>query len=71
MEKMNLIKPDTLKDLLYKKFDEVPPINQEEIDPLTKGEFDVIKQLCSAFPEAEKAKEKIDIIIDKCGNSPR
>jgi len=71
MEKMNLIKSDTLKDLLYKKFEEVPAINVEEIDPLSRGEFEVIKEFCSAFPEATKAKEKIDIIIDKCGNYPR
>ena len=67
MEKMNLIKADTLKDLLFKKFEEVQAVNQEESDPLTKGEFDVIKELCAAHPAAIKAKEKIDIIIDKCG----
>ena len=67
MEKMNLIKAETLKDLLFKKFEEVQAVNQEESDPLTKGEFDVIKELCAAHPAAIKAKEKIDIIIDKCG----
>ena len=67
MEKMNLIKPETLRDLLFKKFEEVQTVNQEESDPLTKGEFDVIKELSAAHPEAIKAKEKIDIIIDKCG----
>jgi len=67
METMNLIKADTLKDLLFKKFEEVPEINHEETDPLTKGEFDVVKELLAAQPEGLKAKEKIDIIIDKCG----
>jgi len=70
MEKMDLIKPDTLKDLLFKKFEEAPPQN-EDIDPLSSGEFEVIKQLIAAVPEAAKAKEKIDKIIDKCGNPPR
>ena len=70
MEKMDLIKPDTLKDLLYKKFEETPP-QGEDVDPLSSGEFEVIKQLVAAMPEAAKAKEKIDIIIDKCGNPPR
>jgi len=71
MEKLNLISPDTLKDLLFKKFEEIQVVNQEETDPLTRGEFDVIKQLCSALSGASQAKEKIDIIIDKCGNPSR
>jgi len=71
MEKLNLIKPDTLKDLLYKKFEEVHTNNQDEPDPLTRGHFEVIKELCDAQPDAIKAKEKIDIIIDKCGLPPR
>merc|ERR1719244_570264 len=71
METMNLIKPDTLKDLLFKKFEEVQSVNQEETDQLTKGEFEVVKELIAAYPEARKAKEKIDIIIDKCGLPPR
>jgi len=71
MEAMNLIKSDTLKDLLFKKFEEVQSVNQEETDQLTKGEFEVVKELIAAYPEARKAKEKIDIIIDKCGLPPR
>merc|ERR1719184_116250 len=71
METMNLIKPDTLKDLLFKKFEEVQSVNQEETDQLTKGEFEVVKELIAAYPEARKAKEKMDIIIDKCGLPPR
>ena len=67
---MDLIKHDTLKDLLFKKFEEAPPQN-EDIDPLSSGEFEVIKQLISVVPEAAKAKEKIDKIIDKCGGPPR
>ena len=54
-----------------KKFEEVQSVNQEETDQLTKGEFEVVKELIAAYPEARKAKEKIDIIIDKCGLPPR
>ena len=70
MAEINLIMPDTLKDLLFKKFEECPP-QGEDVDPLSSGEFEVIKQLVAAIPEAARAKEKIDIIIDKCGNPPR
>jgi len=69
MEKMDLIKPETLKDLLFKKFEDTPP-HSEEVDPLSSGEFEVIKQLVAAMPEAAEAKEKIDKIIDKCGCPP-
>jgi len=70
MAEINLIMPDTLKDLLFKKFEDCPP-QGEDVDPLSSGEFEVIKQLVAAIPEAARAKEKIDIIIDKCGNPPR
>lgn len=70
MKELDLIKEDTLKDLLFKKFEEAPP-QGEDVDPLSSGEFEVIKQLVAAIPEAGKAKEKIDKIIDKCGNPPR
>jgi len=70
MEKIDLIKPDTLKDLLFKKFEDAPPLH-EEVDPLSNGDFEVIKQLLAAVPDAVRAKEKMDKIIDKCGNPPR
>jgi len=70
MNELDLIKSDTLKDLLFKKFEEAPP-QGEDVDPLSSGEFEVIKQLVAAIPEAAGAKEKIDKIIDKCGNPPR
>ena len=70
MEKIDLIKPDTLKDLLFKKFEDAPPLH-EEVDPLSNGDFEVIKQLLTAVPEAVRAKDKMDKIIDKCGNPPR
>ena len=65
-----MIKPDTLKDLLFKKFEDAPPLH-EEVDPLSNGDFEVIKQLLATVPDAVRAKEKMDKIIDKCGNPPR
>merc|ERR1711936_1341759 len=59
-----------LKDLLFKKFEDAPPLH-EEVDPLSNGDFEVIKQLLAAVPDAVRAKEKMDKIIDKCGNPPR
>lgn len=41
-----------------------------KISPVISGEFEVIKQLVAAMPEAAEAKEKIDKIIDKCGCPP-
>jgi len=71
MEEIELIHPDTVKDLLYNKFERVPNKSQDEDDPFTRGEFDVIKELCSIMPSAVEAKKKIDIIIDKCGPPPK
>ena len=71
MEQIKLIHPNTLKDLLYTKFEQNPSNNQEEDDPFARGEFDVIKQFCATIPSATEAKSKIDIIIDKCGPPPR
>ena len=70
MEELKLIDPSTLKDLLYQKFENILYTEEEE-DPLARGEFEVIKELCVAVPEALEAKKKIDIIIDKCGPPPR
>merc|ERR1711915_197625 len=66
MNDINLISSQTLKDLLYEKFERV-----EDEDPLCKGEFEVIKQLCEALPGASEAKKKLDIILDKCGSPPK
>ena len=62
MEKIDLIKPDTLKDLLFKKFEDAPPLH-EEVDPLSNGDFEVIKQLLATVPDAVRAKEKMDKIM--------
>merc|ERR1712186_277805 len=36
-------------------------------DPLFRGEFEVIKELCSVLPDGESAKAQCDKIIDKNG----
>merc|ERR1712080_382137 len=36
-------------------------------DPLSRGEFEVIKELCSVLPDGESAKAQCDKIIDKNG----
>ena len=71
MEKINLVHPTTVKDLLYNKFERLPNLSQEDDDPFSRGEFEVIKELCAALPLATEAKKKIDIIIDKCGPPPK
>ena len=66
-----MIKPETLQDFIYEKFEKLPVVEQDDYDPLSAGEFDVIKQLLSTLPDSTAAKRKIDIIIDKCGPSPK
>merc|ERR1712080_150329 len=51
----------------------VPGVNLELLkmdpnkDPLFRGEFEVIKELCSVLPDGESAKAQCDKIIDKNG----
>ena len=70
MEDLQLLSPETLKNLLYEKFEKIH-YTEEEDDPLARGEFEVIKELCASIPGALEAKKKLDIIIDKCGPTPR
>ena len=67
---MGLVESKTLKNLLYQKFEQMPHVNFEEDDPLARGEFEVIKQLCASISDASEGKTKIDILIDKCGVPP-
>ena len=71
MNDINLISTETLKDLLYEKFERTTYDPVEDEDPLCKGEFEVIKQLCEAIPGGSEAKRKLDIILDKCGAPPK
>ena len=43
MEAENLIKAETLRDLLYEKFEKTISQSEDDDDPLTKGDFSVIK----------------------------
>ena len=65
-----LIKSETLKELLYEKFEKTLTVPDEDFDSLVNGNFEVIKQLCNTLPYADEAKNKLDIIIDKCGPPP-
>merc|ERR1711892_523752 len=71
MNDMNLVSSDTLKDLLYEKFERITHEPVEDEDPMCKGEFEVIKQLCETLPGGGEAKRKLDIILDKCGSPPK
>ena len=71
MEEIELISQQTVKDFIVTKFERMPFESHEEDDPFTRGEFEVIKDLCSTLPDTVDAKRKIDIIIDKCGNPPK
>ena len=71
MTDANLIPESTYKDLIYSKFEKIDCVPNEEEDPYTAGNYDVIKQLCNTSQYAVEAKKKIDIIIDKCGPPPK
>ena len=71
MTDADLIPEATFKDLIHQKFEKIECESSEEEDPYTAGNYDVIKQLTATCPEAAEAKTKIDIIIDKCGPSPK
>ena len=48
MTEADLIPEATFKDLVYNKFEKIEvETNNEEVDPYTAGNYDVIKQLCS------------------------
>ena len=50
MNELNLISSETLKDLLFEKFERITYEPIEDEDPLCKGEFEVIKQLIETLP---------------------
>ena len=71
MTEADLIPQATFRDLIHQKFEKAEHESQEEEDPYTAGNYDVIKQLTATCPGAAEAKQKIDIIIDKCGPPPK
>ena len=66
-----MIDTDVVRGIIKNKFETVPGNSQYDDDPLVRGEFELMKELMSTFPQASEAKRKIDIIIDKCGPNPR
>ena len=59
-----LIKSETLKELLYEKFEKTFTVPDEDFDSLVNGNFEVIKQLCDSLQYADEAKNKLDIICE-------
>lgn len=68
---LGLVPDATVESLINATFEAPLPKTEDDDDPYIKGEFDVIKDLIKAVPEAEEAKRKIDYIIDVNGPAPK
>merc|ERR1719384_1016464 len=71
---MRGIVPDDILDALKKKKLGLPGIDievQEDRNAMQMGEFEVIKELLAAFPEAKIAKAQVDKLIDLAAPPPR
>merc|ERR1712226_58648 len=71
---MRGIVPDDILDALKKKKLGLPGIDievQEDRNAMQMGEFEVIKELLAAFPEAKVAKAQVDKLIDLAAPPPR
>merc|ERR1712032_1762637 len=69
-DRMRGIVPDDILDALKKKKLGLPGIDievQEDRNAMQMGEFEVIKELLAAFPEAKIAKAQVDKLIDHSG----
>merc|ERR1711971_344339 len=67
LDRMRGIVPDDILDALKKKKLGLPGIDievQEDRNAMQMGEFEVIKELLAAFPEAKVAKAQVDKLID-------
>ncbi|XP_023325851.1 paladin isoform X4 [Eurytemora carolleeae] len=74
LERMRGIVPDDILDALKKKKLGLPGIDidvQEDRNAMQMGEFEVIKELLSAFPNAKVAKAQVDKLIDLAAPPPR
>jgi predicted protein tyrosine phosphatase len=74
LERMRGIVPDDILDALKKKKLGLPGIDvevQEDRNAMQMGEFDVIKELLEAFPQAKIAKAQVDKLIDLAAPPPR
>merc|ERR1711874_524369 len=73
LDQMRGIVPDDILDALKKKKLGLPGIDieiTEEKNPMQMGEFEVIKELILAFPQAKIAKAQVDKLIDIASPPP-
>lgn len=70
MSEIGLLPPATVNNIIQSKFGSTTSDNEDD-DPLVKGEFEVIKELLSKLPEAVEGKKRVDRIIDLCGPAPK
>jgi len=71
---MRGIVPDDILDALKKKKLGLPGIDidvQEDRNAMQMGEFEVIKELLAAYPNAKVAKAQVDKLIDLAAPPPR
>merc|ERR1711872_530966 len=74
LDRMRGIVPDDILDALKKKKLGLPGIDievQEDRNAMQMGEFEVIKELLEAFPDAKIAKAQVDKLIDLAAPPPR
>merc|ERR1712123_430346 len=73
LDRMRGIVPDDILDALKKKKLGLPGIDievQEDRNAMQMGEFEVIKELLGAYPEAKVAKAQVDKLIDIAAPPP-
>jgi len=74
LDRMRGIVPDDILDALKKKKLGLPGIDidvQEDRNAMQMGEFEVIKELLAAYPNAKVAKAQVDKLIDLAAPPPR
>jgi len=74
LDRMRGIVPDDILDALKKKKLGLPGIDievQEDRNAMQMGEFEVIKELLAAYPEAKIAKAQVDKLVDLAAPPPR
>jgi len=74
LDRMRGIVPDDILDALKKKKLGLPGIDidvQEDRNAMQMGEFEVIKELLDAYPNAKVAKAQVDKLIDLAAPPPR
>ena len=74
LDRMRGIVPDDILDALKKKKLGLPGIDfevQEDRNAMQMGEFEVIKELLAAYPDAKIAKAQVDKLVDLASPPPR